>query len=704
MSDRDQEEAREAGLLSSAMMRRIMRPFSPRRTPQEEIQPTQTTPASSTVNPSPGSGVEESKAMETEPLSSSLPSMRTPAAMRRSYQSDPPLVPSQVPGIQPHAKPSSEQQQQAPPQSSGTSWSGVHFDTTAPISQGAPSQGSVRHVPITPYRFSPGSTAAAGPTRVGDKGDLPRLAAPPNKFAVSTERGSVYAPELRTVPRTYEQITAEVSFIPRHLRLEIQKNDTKAFELWKKKCEQGLMKPKLSFLEPATDKATMTEQTGSLYSKLRRVKQDLESLDLLAGFDVYSPLWSDTERPVSTGMNLLSDDLFSRYSREDILSLQMWYNAMASDEQADAQKHIKVYLEHSCEATLLEHVLNGLDAHDKAMHGGLIMMKLIIDQTLVNDYDYRQLLIDTIFTKKVTDYEGSDVSALVKELNPLLKKLDSFLHNQWERDYVIKLHKVFMTSPCALFNQRMQESIDLIEGSQRGVRGAFAQAARCSVTIDTFANLEGMLDITSDAVAQYRALVRRGEWVSKSKKPSAYAAVKIDGKFKDPCWNCGSFTHHLNDCSAPKDRKKIAANKKRHYENRKKGQSKAKKEKGKKQETEPTTTVTSYVARDESLQKVAPGKGESHRQIMNGKMAFWCGRGDTYCYWNHTHLSKDHNAWLASTQPTAAAQNTSAPSVAPSSVSTSTAGTVPATINVASVPSPSVLTQAFSAWRTAGSS
>ena len=104
------------------------------------------------------------------------------------------------------------------------------------------------------------------------------------------------------------------------------------------------------------------------------------------------------------------------------------------------------------------------------------------------------------------------------------------------------------------------------------------------------------------------------------------------------------------------------------------------------QPQQPKGQVTKelYAERPSDLSKTPPAKGESHKQLINARVHFWCGKGGEHCYWNPTHKTRDHAKWDKKRkeleQQEAAAQDT-------------------VQAHTALLPSVAFLEQAFSSWK-----
>ena len=499
-----------------------------------------------------------------------------------------------------------------------------------------------------------------------------------NKRSVSAHR-TMLEDKFVNTESTMDELTDQSGFVSRYKRKTVQKEQPKMFVMWEERVNRGLPEPKFKLVSQDLSDEALLLDTQNLYGLLERFERRLKDLDLAYGFTMIDNIdWADPKKTVCTGPSLLENDAWLSWSTEEVATTQVFYMVYGGDIHRDTQKRACRFVLESMEPTLklrVESQLYNLYS-DPMYHGGLLAFKLLMNQLTVNTYDMRIKLINLLDKIDIKDYAGQHVPTAVDRINPLLVRLDGVLQRNWPNDLVFKLIRVFQTTSCDDFNRYFQECERSLRGSTQGVL-----AARQQVSIGSFANLDGMLEITADAVTQFHTISADKGWDYKGGSGSVYTGATDTAAVVVPrhCWNCNSTEHQLKSCPKPRNHGTIDANKKRFNAIKKKIADQKKK---KKPQAEAHSPPRAFQVRSVNRIKDAPKKKESHKQIINGRLHFWCGRQGDHCFWNMTHLTKDHAAWEAQL----ASSGSPAP---PEQVQA----------NTAALPSPDFYEQAFSSWQ-----
>ena len=485
-----------------------------------------------------------------------------------------------------------------------------------------------------------------------------------------------------TRTNTENELSEPPGFVSRYTRAIMRQEQPKAFMAWEARVNRGMPEPKFKRVSQDLSDEALLLDTQDLYRLLERFARCLLDLDLAYGLTMIDNInWDNPRETILHGPSLLKSNAFLSWTVDDVARTQAFYMMHGTPVILDTQKRLCRFILESMEPTLrlrVESLLYNVWSRP-IYHGGLLAFKLLMDQLTINTYDMRHKLTHLLEKIDIKDYAGQHVPTVVDRIEPLLTRLDGSLQRQWPHDLVYKLLRVFQTTSCDEFNKHFEDSERALRGSTLGVL-----AAQRTAFVEDFANLDALLEICADAKAQYHTISAEKEWNYKGGSASVYTGTTAT-LVPHKCWNCGSETHQLKECPKPRNQATIDANKKLFEATKKKlADQKKKAGTGNHQPRQPPgrTQGRKWVERSPELMKRQPQKDEPHTQLVNGHVHFWCGRHGEHCYWNPTHLTKDHKAWMAKVE----AEGKAAP---PEHVQANTAG----------VPSISVLEQAFSSWK-----
>jgi hypothetical protein len=225
------------------------------------------------------------------------------------------------------------------------------------------------------------------------------------------------------------------------------------------------------------------------------------------------------------------------------------------------------------------------------------------------------------YSKGLRCYQGENVALARKELLAVCSRLSEAreLPQETPLDILNGLTLCSVDEFKTLFEHKLQQSkASSLEGNKH-----FSQA-------ELLAEIRILL---STAAQYYGSLNMSDKWnLPRNQRVNVFGTPN-----ELQCWNCGKKGHGLNDCTEPRNDKRIA-------ENREKWEASGGKSKSRKSKKKGARGHNNY-----EREKWAPPKtGESGVRHIDGNPHAYCGKthNGLVCGWNTSHSTGYHKKWV----------------------------------------------------------
>lgn len=231
-------------------------------------------------------------------------------------------------------------------------------------------------------------------------------------------------------------------------------------------------------------------------------------------------------------------------------------NTYKKEADRISSKWLQSFLYKSCTAALRERIDGYYTALGKTEQGGVTYLYLVLKCLFFLSRDTVAALkkfLSLFRDKGLRRYKGENVVVAQREIDAVCSRLDEVgeLPKETPLDIIEGFTLCSVPQFADIFRWMLQAA--RAEGMLEG--DAFSDDP-----LKTKGTLARVTSITAKAVESYHALCTASEWhVSRGR-----ANLAQQGSGTTPiCWNCGIPNHTVKDCTKPKDKAKIEANKKK---------------------------------------------------------------------------------------------------------------------------------------------
>ena len=304
-------------------------------------------------------------------------------------------------------------------------------------------------------------------------------------------------------------------------------------------------------------------------------------------------------------------------------------NSAMSDEDQLSSKWLKMLLYESCTTEMKEVIMLEYNNLEDGFRGGVTFAYILCRKLFGLNRDTTASLVSFLklfLNKGLRRYQGENVSLARKELLAVCSRLAEAKELPQETPLDI-LHGLTLCS--------VQEFKTLFEHKLQQTKSASLEGNKHLSQSEILSEVRVLL---STASQYYGSLNMSDKW----NLPRNQQQVNVFGTPNEiTCWNCGKKGHGLNDCSEPRNDKRIA-------ENREKWEASSGKSKSRKGKNKSAGGGNNY-----EREKWAPPKsGESGVRHIDGTPHTYCGKthNGIACSWNTSHSTSYHRKWVSQGQ------------------------------------------------------
>jgi hypothetical protein len=281
-------------------------------------------------------------------------------------------------------------------------------------------------------------------------------------------------------------------------------------------------------------------------------------------------------------MRVKSIDLLSDYANVSVAQVaasNQFYHTWTDNavDQMHTNLNWSYYLlKNNIDPLLMSRLQPKYDAFTPAQRGGPLLFALLMAELLYTNESAVHTLKDQIQKYKINKVPGEDIKKISSVILSVAKRIWYSKSESFPENFVDTIISLLQTSSVPPFNEQYK-TIALTRASdkaQERVAVTSGAAAPVSTYQNNLATVERLLTM---AATFYDGYTRDNTWNTYVKTKSAAPASTPQSDTKPAaalvtgtCFNCGSKDHMLPDCPKPTDDKRIAANKQKYLDAKKK--------------------------------------------------------------------------------------------------------------------------------------